>query len=297
MALIKLLSSFHTWSNNKIARRFPKFSLYYYTKPRAWFSRRQHPVHGLLNGWTLSSSTKESVLFFTVHKSATSFMSGYLGEVAKAAGLTFIDYAMYFHGMGQEGLKRQQEVAQLKNVFNNRGYFYGPLRYFIPVRAIETYRIVLLVRDPRDILTSQYFSIRNSHPLITERMIERNVAAQQMTIDEHVRSQADRFLQTFQTYANHLLNRENVLLLRYEDMIRNFPDFLNSVNQHCHLDLTYDQLRKLDRADAFKVDSEKQDQHKRKVVSGDHKEKLQPETIAWLNEKFGKVLTQFGYTV
>lgn len=41
---------------------------------------------------------------------------------------------------------------------------------------------------------------------------------------------------------------------------------------------------------------ERPDKHVRRVTPGDHREKLQPATIARLNEAFGDVLERFGYS-
>lgn len=295
MGLMKLLNAFHAWSNSLISSRFPTISLYYYTKPRSFFYRRKHPVHKLLQGKNEITSEKKSVLFFTVHKSATSFMSVYLGELAKESGLKHIDYNGYFFAQGQASLEKQNSSALITKVFHKQGYLYGPLRYFLDIPEVDEYPVVLFLRDPRDVLTSQYFSLKNTHPLNTTKMIEKRKIAQSTSIDEHVRLQADRFLNTYTTYLDKLVGKPNVLLLRYEDMIVDFPAFLEKINHHFDLKLNETQKQRLDRTRSFQMTKEDISSHKRKVVAGDHKEKLQPKTIQWLNEKFDSVLKKLNY--
>ena len=224
-------------------------------------------------------------------------MSGYLSELAAASGLFHVDYQIYFLTQGPEGKKRQSSPEFTHTVFDNRGYIYGPLRYFLPIPRLGDYRIILVVRDPRDILTSQYYSIRNSHPQVSARMIDRRSRAQSMTIDEHVRNEADRFLRTFDEYIDQLCIQPDVLVLKYEDMIRDFPSFLSAISDHCGLHLNEEQLKVLDRQHEFAVIDENPHSHKRNVKAGDYRNKLQPETIEWLNLKFKRVLRHFNYSI
>jgi hypothetical protein len=264
-------------------------------KTKAYFHRRNHPAHALVKGNQPVASGKTSCIFFSVHKSATSFMAGYLGDVAKEAGLTHIDYNGYFLSQGKKGLARQSDPELIRQVFHNRGYLYGPLRYYLDIPGADQYRIALFLRDPRDVLTSQYFSLKFSHPLLTGELAKKRKNAAALSIDEHVRMQAERFFITYSTYFEKLAGRKNVLILKYEDMIIDFPGFLEKLNIHFELDLTSGQKLKLDRSGEFLVDAENTSLHKRKVAAGDHREKLQPETIQWLNEKFGPILLRLGY--
>jgi hypothetical protein len=61
------------------------------------------------------------------------------------------------------------------------------------------------------------------------------------------------------------------------------------------LELNEEQLKKLDKSDKFKKKQEDQNTHIRKISSGDHKEKLKPETIEILNKKFGAILKRLEY--
>src|SRR5438045_1414354 len=106
----KLLDKFHTWSNSLIKDRFPLLSLYYYTKPRSWLYWRTQPIHQLLNGSIKNNCTKKSVLFFTVHKSASTFFNWYLKDVAAQTGHTYIDINGYFGTQGKKGLEKQNET-------------------------------------------------------------------------------------------------------------------------------------------------------------------------------------------
>lgn len=297
MGLFTLLDKFHGWTNSLIANNFPLLSLYYYTKPRAYLYRRKQPLHQLYKGNLPNNCSKKSAIFFTVHKSASTFFNWYLNDLAKQTGHIYIDVNGYFVTQGQIGVQKQNETEFKQKIFKKTGFIYGPLRNFIAVPDIENYPVVLVLRDPRDVLTSQYFSIKNTHPLLTLELIKRRKTAQTATIDEHVLSQSDRFVKTYTEYLNYIYGKSNVLFIKYEELIVDFRSALNKINAHCGFELNQQQLDGLDKSDSFKPKTEDQLSHKRKISSGDHKEKLKPETIRVLNEKFKDILIRLNYAI
>lgn len=297
MQLLNLIDKFHTWSNSLIKNRLPLISLYYYTKPRLYLYWCTQPVHQLIRGELKGKAVKKSVLFFTVHKSASTFFTWYLREIAAETGHYHIDLNGYFTTQGKQGKIRQNEPEFINKVFKKAGFIYGPLRNYIEVPELASYPIVLILRDPRDVLTSQYFSIKKTHPLVTTELIKRREKANAITIDEHVLSQSDRFVNTYNEYIRKVYGKENVLFLKYEELITDFSYCLAKINQHCSFGLNYTQLKKLDKSDAFLVKKEDPNSHKRKISKGDFREKLNPETIAVLNKKFEAVLNTLNYPI
>lgn len=294
--MLKWIDKFHGWTNSLIKDRFPLLSLYYYIKPRSRLYWRTQPIHKLLNGNIKNAYTKKSVLFFTVHKSASTFFNTYLKDLAAQTGHTHIDINGYFSTYGKKGLEKQNETEFKNKAFKKTGFIYGPLRNYISVPGIEEYPIVLILRDPRDVLTSQYFSIKNSHPLLTPQLIERRKIAQASTVDEHaLSSQSDRFVKTYTEYLTNVYGKSNVLFIKYEELITDFRTCLEKINKHCGFGLTNEQISLLDRTDSFKKKKEDQLTHVRKISAGDHKEKLKPETIEILNQKFEGILRTLNY--
>lgn len=295
MGLFSLVDKFYTWTNSLIKDRFPTLSLYYYVKPRSFLYWRTQPIGKLYKGSLEAKTTKKSVLLFTVHKSASTFFNWYLKELSTETGHTYVDVNGYFGTMGPKGLEVQKSSEFTQKVFKKAGFIYGPLRNYIPVPELNDYPLVLVLRDPRDVLTSQYFSIKNSHPMVTPELIARRKKALESTIDEHVLSQADRFVKTYTEYLDNVYGKKNVLFLKYEEVISDFKTCLLKINTHCGLELTEEQLKKLDKSEKFKKKAEDQHTHIRKISSGDHKEKLKPETIEILNKKFEGILRALNY--
>ena len=295
MGILKLLDRFHTWSNSLIKNRLPLFSLYYYIKPRVYLWRRTQPLHELFRNKLKITSQKRSVILFTVHKSASSFFNSYLADLAIESGHVHIDVNGYYATQGKKGREKQKDQNVLKKTFIQKGIIYGPLRNYLPVPEIREYSVVLVLRDPRDVLTSQYFSVKNTHPLLTPELIRRRQFAKIASIDEYVLTQAERFVKTYNEYLDNVLGNENVLFIKYETLISDFGNCLGQINKHCELGLNPGQLALLDRSEKFRAKKEDQQSHVRRISAGDHKEKLKPETIKVLNGRFAEILEKLEY--
>ena len=78
-------------------------------------------------------------------------------------------------------------------------------------------------------------------------------------------------------------------------MVTDFPVWLDKIISYLKLE-NYEQVRGqlLSEAD-FTVKKEDKFSHKRSVQPGDHRRKLQPETIANLNEEYAEILANFGW--
>ena len=253
----------------------------------------------LLEGKHRSRSEHQSILFFTLHKTASVYTGNILHRLTQDAGLTAIDFVKYYSTIDRLG--NFYEFEGLGGVFEPTGYFYGPIRRYVPVPSMELYKAVLMVRDPRDVLTSLYYSNAYSHfvayhnPKTARSRLEARRRALEQTIDEFVLVQSPSYLSRYIAYCRHLLNASNVLLVKYEHMIEDFSAWLLGILEF--LDLTPDEglLNEIvDQAD-FKVGEEDIQSHKRQAAPGDHLRKLRSETIDLLNERFQLVLDQLGY--
>jgi len=86
-----------------------------------------------------------------------------------------------------------------------------------------------------------------------------------------------------------LIGRENVLYFTYEEMVAEPGRIENRIAQATGFEIAGGSIM----ADAdFKVEQEDVNRHKRKVQPGDHILKLNPKTIAVLDELFAPVLKQ-----
>ncbi len=254
------------------------------------------------------------ILFFTLHKCASMFIHRVCTDLARISGRA------YFSPNGGDFQVSLQEMVTSVGFWQaHKAGCFGPLRLFIEIPEMEHDRILLHLRDPRDVLVSMYYSYCFSHggeisggtgyrKEVAERGIdefvlklataeERPVAGDYGT-GSHVWEIAGNMRQRYFNYMRHLLDGQlrNVALVRYEDMIGDLEGWLEKVAAQFDVSepATIRQLAGQYRP-AFDRTGENEWTHVRKVTPGDHLEKLRPETIAQLDRIFGEVLDTLGY--
>ncbi|MCC0177749.1 sulfotransferase domain-containing protein [Waterburya agarophytonicola K14] len=197
---------------------------------------------------------------------------------------------------------------------------FGPIRTgstkTIFPEALGEYSIILHLRDPRDVLTSLFFSHTYSHAKRKGGFNPddnlRNKWEEE-GIDKFALDNLPTYLERYQLLTSTLLDRPNVRLIKYEDMVSNYPEWLKSfLAGFSHLDIPQKSIlglinspnsidniqQKL--ADKYNHEftipqSEDVYRHKRKIEPGDHKDKLKPETIELLNRQFAPILKLLSY--
>jgi len=291
-------------SLKKLLQRIPFF--YDIFLQRKIEKKHRHVVD-LLNGKTTHQiSNQKSVLHFSINKSATQHVKKVLQKIAKEKMLIPVDYNGYAFATNLPylDLLSHNDMEQYKHIFRPRGYLYSVLGGMVKnIDKMDEYRIVLTVRDPRDILVSKYFSIAYSHAIPEntgnkrEGFLKKRVATKSMSIDEFVLKEYPRVLIRFEAYESELIQKyDHVTVLRYEDMITDYPGWLKKIEQACGVQISSSLFNSL--AIDFenrKLKSENKFHHIRKGVSGDYREKLRPDTIQKLEKIFRPYTTSFGY--
>jgi hypothetical protein len=246
----------------------------------------------------MDESAAPSLFFFTFHKCASVFFSRFV--LQRARGLEHVDYA------GRMAVGE----ATPPFTFAPQGHLYGPLRLSAQGEVLDQVvqpaldivrrddlRGCVMVRDPRDMIVSQFFHNRDGKPLPPKHAgaawkEEERGATVQLGIDRYVLEKATRFLAGYERAVQLVADRPTTRVLRYEDMVDDwsgFKDRLQSV-----FDLSPESIRDLEQESRPNA-VEQPGAHKRSGATGDHRRKLAPETVAALTDRFAAALRQFGY--
>ena len=203
------------------------------------------------------------------------------------------------------GIAPQKATLGPDDLFDPVGYAFLGFRSWHPEHALPGWargRVLFLVRDPRDMVVSQYFSEAYSHRPPgsladdTEARIfsERRDALRKMALDDYA-------LEMARVVAHHYARTRSAIapaeprIWRYEDVIFDKLRWMHEMLDHLGLRLPDRAIARIvDRQD-IRPASEDIQQHVRKVTPGDHREKLKPETIARLNEILADMLGEHGY--
>lgn len=235
---------------------------------------------------------------FAMHKSGSTLLNKMLGNALRLAKVPQIAPG---ESAFSAGLSGNQLINPQDFVFE-RGYCYRGYRMLPPylqAMDISKNKKILLVRDPRDMLVSHYFSTAFSHVVpetggVRDKMLERREAARTETIDEYVLSRTDFFSKEFAGYEP-LLGTE-LRTYRYEDVIFDKANWLTDMLRYFEVDLAPKDIEKIAAKHDVRPDEERPDQHVRQVTPGNYKKHLHEETIAKLNDIFSRPLNQYGYT-
>ncbi|MDJ0630799.1 MAG: sulfotransferase domain-containing protein [Rhodobacter sp.] len=204
------------------------------------------------------------------------------------------------------GIRPRDFPVNIAEVFLPKGYAYIGFRGLVQHERLPAFaggRTVYLVRDPRDMVVSQYFSAAYSHPppgTKADASLLRDFEAtreklQRTPIDDFVLETAPGFLQMHQLTAS-LLSDLDHRMWRYEDIVLEKQRWIEEVVGYLDLDVPAGVVRNVVARNDVVPTAESKRQHIRRVTPGDHRDKLKPETIARLDEIFAPVLTRYGYT-
>jgi Sulfotransferase domain len=186
------------------------------------------------------------------------------------------------------------------------GNVYAGFRVF-PSGAMENpiyqeAKKVLLIRDPRDALVSEYFSNAYSHSLPAatgnsgprESLLQQRQIALATPIDEYVSTRMPVMRRTLQEYEP-VLKDPKALILKYEDIVFRKADMINRILAHFNWQCSPQEIESIVGKVDIKPDKEDPKQFIRRVTPGDHRDKLQPSTISRINHELAGILTAMGY--
>lgn len=273
---------------------------------QAWQTNREFRIErALINSKHVESSNQTSVIHYSVNKAATQYTKRIMLRCGEENGLIPVrmsDYSWvsefpYLFTLNAD------DVKPYLHVFRPKGFLYtvfGGLVEDIP--HIENYRTVIMVRDPRDMLVSAYYSYSKSHapPKSKSKAAEFQQLREKlskMSVDEYVIDMCQNTKWRLGQYLNLQDSTPSVCILRYEDMIADFSTWLEKLLEHCEWQISKqlkDQLLK-EAEQSKRLKKEDHSSHRRQVTPGDHKRKLQDNTITYLNEYFEEALSELGY--
>lgn len=234
----------------------------------------------------------KKVLLYTVHKSASIFLHTLLGDLARVYRLEH--FSMNYEKMFQ----LIQDRSWVEYIDQHDGIF-GPIRILEAEPNIPTdlsnYSVILHVRDPRDILTSLFYSHTYSHKTWEggfNPSDEKRQKWEEKGIDRFV-TRNKIVKKKFQVILDQLWGKPGVIHVTYEEMVTDysswlkkllaafttisFPDrkIINAFTGEPTLEKLYTKLNNKYKND-FSTKKENIYSHKRQVTPRDYRRKLKP---------------------
>jgi len=277
-------------------------------KPATRFSRRV--LGRLLPG--KARHPERNVIAFTTHKAGSMVLHRVLKDICE---LNRIRY--YSSSRSQLPFER---MFSGEDFIAKRSGCFGPVRFFVPTRALDEASIILHLRDPRDVLVSMFYSYCYMHAGEIEAHTGYRKKVAEAGIDKFVldmvgagfddyrgdygigsryKGYVGNVRDRYERYLVELCDRPNTIVLSYEEMVLAFPSWLGKLLAAFSLTNPDETFAVVEARHANSVSSGEEEDiwtHKRKVTPGDHREKLQAGTIRRLDEIFAPVLHRLGYS-
>ncbi len=249
------------------------------------------------------SGTFQECYAFSIHKAGSSLMHKMIIDVCNLSNIPAISIPdiLFLEGISEIIWENDENIINLITP----GRIYCGFRQFPNLLLNESLNLkdkksVLLVRDPRDALVSEFFSfggknISHTMPEKTKESFIKEVQTNAyMDINQYVLNSAKYYQDKLNAYKNKL-NFDNVLIFKYEDIYFDKRKFLSDIFNHFSIAIESNILDHVANENDIRPEVEDITKHIRKGTPGDYKQKLKPSTIDKLNEMFTDIAAWYGY--
>lgn len=237
------------------------------------------------------------VAYFGHHKAASSWIAAILTELAGARGWRTLRVhdANGWIGYRNLGARVRAERVDLLMHTNARR---------CDVDSLWQYAGFHVIRDPRDVIVSGYFSHLHSHPEDGwPQLVAHRERLRSCDIEQGLHAEIDFSAPFIHSMLDWDYHRPHILELRMEDLVADPPHFWKQILRHCgitglsvgyveQLLATYSFERL---ADGRKPGIEDQHHHYRRGIPGDWRNYLTPAHLTAIADRFGD-LGRLGYS-
>jgi hypothetical protein len=238
-----------------------------------------------------------SFYVFAMHKSGSTLLNKMLDTAFIRVGVPQIaipDVA-FAAGLPDDPILNPEEI-----IFDS-GYCYRGFRIFPSYLRnfdITKNKKILLVRDPRDMIVSHYFSMSQSHVIpdsgpVRDELISLRDSIKEVNIDDFCLQYSEVLKDEFKSYRT--VFESELRVYRYEDIIFKKLDWLNDMLWYLGFGLSSDDRNRIVEENDIRPATERPQEHIRQVTPGNHRKHLSDMTVQRLNSEFRDILDQFGY--
>ena len=242
----------------------------------------------------------KSIITASMHRGGSTIADKIIGELCKIEGYSVERISDLVSN--SDGTERDV-FLDYQDKISDVGFYYGVARglYVKDMHVIPNIRCLIHVRDPRDCITSSYFSISKSHgapssELKQKEFKDRRQKVSAMDINDFALRAANQYKERMKVLKDLSENHVDCKVVFYEDMVTNTDKWISDVLHFLSVDVnSFEMSKGLAKLLDFTVKEEDLNKHKRQVSPGDHVRKLEPSTIGSLNKLLTTELEYFGY--
>jgi len=161
----------------------------------------------------------------------------------------------------------------------------------------------VIIRDLRDTLVSLYFSLKVSHPLISENVAEGRRKLNEMDMETGFLYLLGERGKSIANIQKSWLSKvdDDMLLLHYEDMVVDEQSSFAKIIEHCKIDVSSNKLVEIVAKNSFENKAgrhkgeEDVSSHYRKGIAGDWKNHFTDKIKDEFKKLYGQALVTTGY--
>lgn len=241
-----------------------------------------------------------SVFVVAGHKTGSVLLNNIVRDIAAEAGLPAVPLESIVWGQGFDVAEWPDEIFEF---LESPGFVFHSFRLLqkLPtVKAFQSGRKIFLVRDPRDIAVSLYFSLRQSHSLpkpgkSLDLLLEVRKTVEAMDIDEFVLTdQAAAALRNTESFAPYW-GGENCTFYRYEDVIFEKRRWVAQIAESLGAEISEETCNLIADRHDLRPENENPNAHVRTVTPGDYRKKLSAESIQHIEDSHPVFFDMMGY--
>lgn len=244
-----------------------------------------------------------SCFVFAFPKSGSVLVNAIVQSVMSESGVPVIDVPTQLY---QQGIDIAAVQCDLSRLFTRQGYCYSGFRELprsmLGSASIGSAKKILVVRDPRDMLVSRYYSTKFSHGFAERgspqfsRVMAELIKDGEMDIDAYCLYYSWMINSQLLSHAD-IISDPKTLILKYDQFLYDKRGLVQQLCDWFCVGLSSERIETIAAAHDIIPETERPNQHVRQAHPGDYRRKLKPETISALNAVLGRFLTTFGYEV
>jgi hypothetical protein len=243
----------------------------------------------------------DSFFVLAPHKSGSVLLFSLVKDLARATNRSVIDFPVQAF---LQGVSVRDFPSDVLALYETPGHIFIDNRdpwMFSSVRAYRTSRKIILVRDPRDIAVSYYFSVRASHPIPPSGsdahiINEQRAASLQLDIECFLREgRADYIFENMRDLWRHTCSYSNSRIFRYEDVIFKKERFVTDLATELQMNPSQADIIEIANRHDIRPYEDRPNEHIRHVTPGNYKDHLSATACRRLELIFEDVFEAYGY--
>jgi hypothetical protein len=244
-----------------------------------------------------------AAFFLSVHKAGSTLLQRMVRDLCAEAGRAVFELESELF---RQGIVPGDCPLDAFLLLERDGYVHSGFRTPWLLHFLRSYRKrakLLLVRDPRDIAVSYYFSMARSHPLPESGRAREGILRQRQTAAGQdpsayvLAGNVNGVMNALVNFSRQLGQFDRFDWVRYEDVIFDKAALARRICETMDVTLGEEVLAEVAARHDVRPEEERPDQHIRQVTPGNHEKHLSAEAQAFLFRRFRPAFERFGYEV